>query len=99
LHRGKRLFPFGVTRALRHYRSVGYKGMLLYAEATNLDSLKSCARMGFRVFGVIYIANVLGRHFVYSTPGCSRFGFRIEAVPAEQSGSRGRLGLLAQRNR
>jgi hypothetical protein len=79
-HRGKRLFPLGMTRALRHYRYVGYKGMLLYVDANNLDSLKSCARMGFRVVGSVYIAKVLGRHFIYASPGCSRFDFRIEDV-------------------
>ena len=45
-HRGRRLFPTGMTHALRHFRAVGYKGMLLYVDATNLESLKSCARMG-----------------------------------------------------
>lgn len=80
-HRGKRLFPSGVSRALAHYRSVGYKGMLLYVDATNLDSLKSCGRMGFRVFGSVYVARLLGRTFVYTTPGCARFGFRVEPSP------------------
>lgn len=81
-HRGRRLFPSGVTRALRHYRSVGYKGMLLYVDSGNLASLKSCARMGFRVFGSVYIAKLLGRTFIYATPGCARFGLRVEAVSA-----------------
>ena len=52
--------------------------MLLYVDANNLDSLKSCARMGFRVFGTVYIATVLGRQFVCLSPGCARFGMRIE---------------------
>jgi len=81
-HRGKRLFPSGVSRALAHYRSAGYKGMLLYVEATNLDSLKSCARMGFRIFGSVYVVRLLGRSFIYATPGCARFGFRVEASPS-----------------
>jgi hypothetical protein len=80
-HRGKRLFAIGMTRALSLYRAAGYKGMLLYIDARNLDSLKSCARMGFRIFGSIYVAKILGRSFVYTTPGCSRFRFRIECVP------------------
>jgi hypothetical protein len=79
-HRGRRLFPFGVTRALRHYCAAGYKGMVLYVDANNLDSLKSCARMGFRVFGTIYVAKLFGRHLVMATPGCARFGFRVEHV-------------------
>jgi len=87
-HRGKRLFPFGVTRALRLYCAAGYKGMLLYVDANNLDSLKSCAHMGLRVFGTVYIAKVLGRYFICSTPGCSRFGLRVEDVSAAAQRSR-----------
>jgi len=83
MHRGKRLYPIGMSRALRHYRSVGYEGMLAYVEATNLDSLKSCARMGCRVFGSIYVVGLLGRYFAYSSPGCARFGFRIKSRSAE----------------
>jgi L-amino acid N-acyltransferase YncA len=81
-HRGRRLFPFGVTRALKHYRAAGYKGMVLYVDANNLDSLKSCARMGFRVFGTLYVGKLLGRYLILATPGCARFGFRVEVVPA-----------------
>jgi len=79
-HRGRRLFPTGMTRALRHFRSVGYKGMLLYVDATNLDSLKSCARMGWRVFGTAYVVKLFGRNVVYCSPGCRRYGFRLEDV-------------------
>jgi hypothetical protein len=79
-HRGRRLFPTGMTRALRHFRSVGYKGMLLYVDATNLDSLKSCARMGWRVFGTAYVVKLFGRSLVYCSPGCRRYGFRLEDV-------------------
>jgi len=77
-HRGRRLFPTGMTRALRHFRSVGYKGMLLYVAATNLDSLKSCARMGWRVFGTVYVLKLFRRTRIYCSPGCARYGFRLE---------------------
>ncbi len=82
-HRGRRLYPRGMTRALRHYRSIGYKGMLAYVDATNLNSLKSCARTGFRVFGSIYVVKLFGRHFSWSSPGCGRFGFRVEPASAD----------------
>ena len=87
-HRGRRLFPTGMTRALRHFRSVGYKGMLLYVDANNLDSLKSCARMGFRAFGTVFIATILGRQLVCASPGCARFGMRIEDTSGEAQISR-----------
>ena len=80
-HRGQRLFPTGMTRALRQFRSVGYKGMLLYVDATNLDSLKSCARMGWRVFGTAYVVKLFGRSFVHRSRGCARYGFRLEVGP------------------
>ena len=79
-HRGQRLFPAGMARALRHFRATGYKGMLLYVDATNLDSLKSCARMGWRVFGTMYVVRLFGRNLIYCSPGCSRYGFRLEDV-------------------
>jgi len=79
-HRGKRLYPSGVMLALKHYRAAGYKGMLLYVDANNLDSLKSCARMGFRVFGTVWIATIFGRQLVFVSPGCERFGLRVEAL-------------------
>jgi len=81
-HRARRLFPTGMTRALRHFRSVGYKGMLLYVDATNLESLKSCARMGWRVFGTAYVVKLFGRSLVYCSPGCARYGFRLEDFSA-----------------
>lgn|SRR5262245_42991438 len=87
-HRGNGLYPSGITRALRHYRAAGYEGMVLYVEAHNLDSLKSCARLGLRVFGSVYVAKVLGRYFIFSTPGCARFGFRVEDVSAAPRRSR-----------
>jgi hypothetical protein len=52
--------------------------MLLYVDATNLDSLKSCARMGWRVFGTAYVVKLFGRSFVCCSPGCARYGFRLE---------------------
>jgi len=86
-HRGKRLYPIGISRALRHYRSIGYKGMLAYVEATNLDSLKSCARIGFRSFGSLYILRLRGRYLVFSSRGCARFGFRLERYSARMPAS------------
>ena len=88
MHRGKRLYPAGMSRALRHYRAAGYKGMLLYVDANNLDSLRSCARMGFRIFGSIYVAKLFGRYFIFESPGCAPFGFRLEVTLDTQDGGR-----------
>lgn len=77
-YRGKRLHAIGMTRALEHYLSRGRKGLVSYVEATNLDSLKSCFRMGYSVFGSIYILRVFGRYYAVSSPGCKRFDFRLD---------------------
>jgi len=77
-YRGKRLHAIGMTRALDEYRRRGYRGLVSYVESTNFDSLKSCDRMGYKVFGSIYLLRLLGRDFAFSSPGCKAFGFRLE---------------------
>jgi hypothetical protein len=77
-YRGQRLHAIGMTRALEHYLSKGFGGIISYVESTNFDSLKSCFRMGYRVFGSIYVVRIFGRDFAFSSPGCRRFDFRVE---------------------
>lgn len=79
-YRGQRLYEVGVTRALQHYLAHGASGFVSYVDATNLDSLKASLRMGYRVFGSIYVLRLFGRHFVFSSPGCRTFGFRLEVL-------------------
>jgi hypothetical protein len=79
-YRGKRLHAIGMTRALREYRRLGFRGLVSYVESTNFDSLKSCDRMGYRVFGSIYLVKIFGRDFAFSSPGCKAFDFRVESV-------------------
>jgi hypothetical protein len=77
-HRGQRLHAVGMTRTLLHYLAKGYRGIVLYVESTNLDSLKSCRRIGCEMFGSIYVVRIFGRYFSFASPGCKRFDFRIE---------------------
>ena len=70
-YRGQRLHAIGMTRALARYLSGGYNGLVSYVEAHNFDSLKSCFRMGYRVFGSIYVVRIFGRYHAFSSPGCS----------------------------
>lgn len=76
-YRGQRLHAIGMTQALSHYRRSGYKGLVSYVEADNFDSLKSCFRMGYAVFGSIYVVRLFGRYLAFSSPGCARFEFRL----------------------
>jgi hypothetical protein len=79
-HRGQRLHGIGMTRAMRHYKQNGRKGLVSYVEARNFDSLKSCLRMGYRVFGSVYVTRIFGRYVAFSSPGCRRFDFRLRSA-------------------
>ena len=79
-YRGQRLHAVGMTRALQHYLSKGYRGIVSYVESINFDSLKSCFRMGYSVFGTVYVVKAFGRYHGFSTPGCRKYAFRVERV-------------------
>ena len=81
-YRGQRLYAIGMTRALRHYKNRGYQGLVNYVEAQNAASLKSCLRMGYRMFGSIYLIGVFGKYFSFCSPGCERFDFRLIHRPS-----------------
>ncbi|MGZ3437911.1 MAG: GNAT family N-acetyltransferase [Polyangia bacterium] len=76
-HRGKRLHGIGMTFALKHYTDHGARGLISYVEFDNLMSLRSVERMGYRLFGDIYIARIGGRERFFSTPGCRRYAFYL----------------------
>jgi hypothetical protein len=91
-YRGQQLHAIGKTRALQHYLSKGYGGMLSYVESTNFDSLRSASKMGAERFGSIYLLRLFGRYFAFSSPGCRRFDFRIEVAAASARGlQRGKI--------
>jgi hypothetical protein len=90
-HRGRRLHAIGMTLALAEYRRRGFKGLVSCVESSNVPSLRSVRRMGYRQFGTIYAIRPgrllglghTGRRFLdapiaWCTPGCRRFGFRLE---------------------
>ena len=90
-HRGRRLHAIGMTMALAAYQARGFKGLVSCVEACNAASLKSVYRMGYRTFGTICgvrlgalvrvprsKSRLLDHQIVLCTPGCRRFGFRLE---------------------
>lgn len=85
-YRGQRLHAIGMTRALAHYLARGRRGIVSYVESTNFDSLKSCFRMGYTVFGTVVIVKALGRYRSFATPGCKKYDFRVERAANEGSG-------------
>ena len=97
-YRGQRLHAIGMTRALQHYLDAGHRGIVSYVESTNFDSLKSCFRMGYRVFGSVYVLRIFGRYFAWASPGCDAFGFRIESnQPRAQLSAKALQPVLVER--
>jgi hypothetical protein len=88
-YRGKRLHAIGMTRALAAYQARGFKGLVSYIEADNLNSLKSSYRMGYVDFGRVFIIGLLGRRFTFRTPGCEALGFGVAPPTARDRGGRG----------
>ncbi|MCU1282484.1 MAG: Acetyltransferase family protein [bacterium] len=80
-HRGKRLHGIGMTFALAHYTKAGARGLISYVEFNNLTSLRSVERMGYRLFGDIYVARIKERELFWSTPGCRSYQFRLQRNP------------------
>jgi hypothetical protein len=84
-YRGKRLHGIGMSLALRAYADRGSRGLISYVKSNNFQSLRSIERMGYRIFGDIYLARVLGRPVTWSTPGCRTYGFRLESIAARNA--------------
>jgi len=95
-YRGRRLYAIGMTRALAACQARGFKGLVCYIEADNLNSLKSAYRMGYVDFGRVFIIKMLGRYVTFRTPSCAALGFGI--APAGRNGDPGR-GAAAPPNR
>lgn len=77
-HRGKRLHGVGMSKALVAYAKRGARGLISYVRSTNFQSLRSTEKMGYRIFGDIYIAEAIGRPLIWATPGCAAYDFRVE---------------------
>jgi hypothetical protein len=78
-YRGRRFHAITMARTLEAWHARGYRGMVAYVEANNLSSLKSVYRLGYVTFGRVFILTILGRHFIFNSPGCKAFGFRVVA--------------------
>jgi len=77
-YRGKRLHGVGMSLACRAYTDAGQRGLISYVEFNNLQSLRSVERMGYRVFGNLYLTRVGGRERAWASPGCRPYQFRLE---------------------
>jgi hypothetical protein len=70
-YRGLHLHAVGMCRALRD-------GLISYVQSNNFASLRSVARMGYRIFGTVFLVRLGGRNLTYATRGCRDDDFWVE---------------------
>lgn len=76
-YRGKRLHAHGMAFAAKYFSEQGYSGLVSYVDANNFDSLRSCYRLGYEKFGLVFICRFFGRYIILRTPGCRKFGLEV----------------------
>ena len=86
-HRGRRLYPIGVSTALSTYLAQGYKGIVSIVESNNFASLHACYRMGYEDFGMIYLTILFGTCLIHADSTCHAMGFRLTAAKTLPTGS------------
>jgi hypothetical protein len=78
-YRGKRLHAVGMCRALRALTEEGQEGLISCVASNNFASLHSVTRMGYKIFGDVYMLRAGGSSFTYATRSCREYGFRVES--------------------
>jgi len=82
--------------ALEAYLKRGFRGLVSYVESNNFSSLNSIHRMGYGIFGTIYVLRPFGVTLTHASAGCRARGVRVRpALPA----ARPRVGALAGHGR
>jgi hypothetical protein len=81
-YRGQRLHAIGMCRALRAFSEEGKKGLVSYVASNNFSSLRSVARMGYRIFGNLYLARAGKHSLAFASGGCLPYGVRVTVVGA-----------------
>ena len=80
-YRGQRLHAVGMSRALKEYSDRGLKGLVSVVQSNNLESLRSCYRMGYKDFGTLRAVGLSGKLWTFHSAGCEAFNFYLEATP------------------
>jgi len=93
-YRGEKLHAYGMASALSAVVRGGKNGLISYVEIDNFASLKSCDRLGYKIFGTCIVLRILGKSFVMTTPGCKRFEFGVRERKPDQP-SAGGPGICA----
>lgn len=76
--RGRHLHALAKSRALEFATRRGLRGILSVVRADNSASLVSAARVGCRRVGSLLALGPARRPWLASSPGCRRFGLRLE---------------------
>jgi len=83
-YRGFRLHGVGMSAALRDYAETGCKAIVSYVKRSNLASLRSVYRMGYRKIGSIVFIGQHRRILCWRTRGCKLANVTLQhgALPA-----------------
>lgn len=76
-YRGQRLHAVGMAKAAQAFTHQGKKGLISYVESHDYRSFHSCDRLGFKVFGSIWIVGHHGRYLTGRTRRCHHFSFGV----------------------
>ncbi len=77
-YRGERLHANGMACALAAGAKAGKFGLISYVEGDNFASLRSCKRLGYRIFGSYWLFGIFGHHFAFKSPACRRFDVDVQ---------------------
>ena len=81
-YRGKRLHAVGMCRALLAFTEEGKKGLVSYVASNNFASLRSVARMGYQIFGNLYLVRTAKHALAFASGGCLPYGVRATVMSA-----------------
>jgi hypothetical protein len=85
-HRGLRLHAFGMALALEAYTHEGARGLVSYVESNNFASLRSCARLGYKDVGHVYVARLRDRSVMWRTGKCEAHGVWVDDLLKKHAG-------------
>lgn len=77
-YRGKRLHGIGMKAAAHIASQRGKRGLISFVAANNFRSLRSCRRIGYKIFGTVFVFRLFGHGFTFRTPGCRDFDFLVQ---------------------
>lgn len=78
-YRGQRLHGIGMSLALKACTERGKHGLISYVRSTNFRSLRSIERMGYRIFGDVYVIRHQDRTWTWASPGCHPYDFHVQS--------------------